>query len=129
MQGVVHVSWWARYVGLPYAEAHCWELVRRVYADRLGVDLPSYGEVSARDLVRVAQTIEAGAAGDRWQPVQHPQALDVALMRGRARVWHVGVMVGPRHVLHTEIATNAVVVPLSHPLVSGRITGYRRYVG
>ena len=122
-------AWWGQYIGLPYADAHCWELVRRVYADRAGVALPSYGEIDARQLVAVARAIETGAAGDRWIPATHPQELDVALMRGRSRVWHVGVMVGPRHVLHTEQATNAVVVPLSHPLVAGRITGYRRYAG
>jgi cell wall-associated NlpC family hydrolase len=114
---------------MPYDKAHCWELVRRVYADRRGVDLPSYGEIDARELVAVARAIETGAAGDSWIPATHPQELDVALMRGRARVWHVGVMVGPRHVLHTERATNAVVVHVTHPLVAGRITGYRRYVG
>lgn len=122
------MTWWSKYVGTPFAEAHCWELVRRVYQDRLGVALPDYGEVDARDLVRVAREIEQGQAGEHWQPVQNPQDMDVALMRGRARVWHVGVMVGQRHVLHTEAATDAVLVPLAHPLVKGRITGFRRYV-
>jgi cell wall-associated NlpC family hydrolase len=122
-------AWWGKYIGLPYADAHCWELVRRVYQDRMGVDLPSYGEVSARDLVKVARTMADGAAGDGWLPVAIPQALDVALMRGRHHVWHVGVMVDPANVLHTEIATGAVVVPVSHPMVRGRITGFRRYAG
>ena len=122
-------QWWAKYVGTPYAEAHCWELVRRVYAAERGVDLPSYGEIDAAKLVDVARAMAGAQAAEIWTPVRHGEAFDVALLRGRAQVWHVGVMVGPRHMLHTERATNAVVVPLSHPLITGRVTGYRRYIG
>ena len=122
-------AWWAKYIGTPYAEAHCWELVRRVYSDQRGIDLPSYGEIDAAKLVEVARAMAGAQAADIWVPATHGEAFDVALLRGRAHVWHVGVMVGPRHMLHTERATNAVVVPLSHPLIAGRVTGYRRYAG
>jgi len=122
------MSWWGRYIGLPFDDAHCWELVRRVYADQRRIALPFYGEVDARDLASVARTIEAGQGGDHWQPVAQPQLFDVALMRGRSRIWHVGVMVDARRVLHTEQATDAVVIAVRDPAISGRIIGYRRYV-
>ncbi|WP_439561161.1 hypothetical protein [Roseinatronobacter sp.] len=120
------MMWWGRYIGLPYEQAHCWELVRRVYAERLGVQLPAYGEVDARDLVRVAREIDRGQ--DRWQPVDLPAEYDGVLMRGRRGIWHVGVMTDARHVLHTERATSAVRVPLDHLSIKGRIAGFRRYV-
>ena len=126
-------QWWAKYIGTPYAEAHCWELVRRVYAAERDIDLPTYGEIDAAKLVEVARVmagaIEDARVAETWVPVTHGEAFDVALLRGRAQVWHVGVMVGPRHMLHTERATNAVVVPISCPLIAGRVTGYRRYIG
>jgi len=122
-------AWWAKYIGTPYTEAHCWELVRRVYAAERGIDLPSYGEIDAAKLVEVARGMAGAQADEIWVPVTNGEAFDVALLRGRAQVWHVGVMVGPRQMLHTERATDAVVVPLSHPLIAGRVTGYRRYVG
>ena len=122
-------QWWAKYVGLPYEEAHCWELVRRVYAAERDIDLPTYGEIDAAKLVEVARAMAEAQAAEIWSPVQQGEAFDVALLRGRAQVWHVGIMVGPRHILHTERATNAVVVPLAHPLIAGRVTGYRRYTG
>jgi cell wall-associated NlpC family hydrolase len=121
------MTWWAGYIGLPYDTAHCWELVRRVYQDHRGIDLPSYGEVSARDLVRVAR--EIGKGQEAWEPVDVPQAFDVALMRGRSAVWHVGVMTDAKNVLHTERATNAVRVPIDALHMRGRITGFRRFRG
>lgn len=126
------MNWAASYVGIPFGmgpgELTCWGLVRRIYGDLLGIDLPSYGEISAHDLLRVARAMARGK-DDGWRTVAPPQDLDVCLMRGPqggASVLHVGVMAGPRHVLHVEAATAAVLVPITHFSVAGRILGYRR---
>lgn len=121
------MTWWNRYIGIPYTQAHCWELVRRVYADRLAIHLPEYGEIDAANLVAVARGMAQAEAGAEWRAVHHPQAFDVCLMRGRSRVWHVGVMVDARRVLHTERATGAVLVSVHDTAMRGRVTGYRRH--
>lgn len=128
------MSWAAAYVGLPFGmaagELTCWGLVRQVYADHLGVDLPEYGEISVHDLLRIARAMTRGK-DDGWRAVNPPQEFDVCIMRspqGGASVVHVGVMTGPRHVLHVEAATAAVIVPIAHFSVAGRILGYRRRV-
>lgn len=123
---------WGRYIGLPFGDGPgqvtCWGLVRRVYADVLCVDLPAYGEISSRDLMRVARAMSAGAADDGWHVPAVPQAADVVLMRGPSGgpVVHVGVLTDPAHVLHVEEATDSVRVPVTHYSVAGRIAGYRR---
>lgn len=129
------MHWSAGYVGLPFGEGPgqvtCWSLVRRVYADQLSIELPEYGEISARDLARIARAMAAGK-DDGWRVVGQPRALDVVLMRagrGGAAVVHVGVMADDRRLLHVEAATAAVVVPVTHISVAGRIVGYRRYEG
>lgn len=122
-------DWWAPYIGLPYAEVHCWELVRRVYHGRLGVSLPSYGEIDSTRLLEVARTMQTGKDAECWQAVDEPTEFDVCLLRGRSAVWHVGVMTDNAHVLHTEIATNAVRVPVNALHMRGRVQGFRRYVG
>lgn len=127
--------WVAPYVGLPFGEGPgevtCWSLVARVYADRLGIELPAYGEISASDLLAVARAMDAGQGRAPWAAVDVPRAHDVCLMRsgqgGGRRVVHVGVMADPAHVLHVEAASAAVVVPVTHFSVAGRILGYRRY--
>lgn len=131
--GSLSVSvWWGPYVGLPFGEGPgqvtCWGLVRRVYADHLAIDLPAYGEISARDLVRIARAMAAGK-DDGWCVPELPAPFDVCLMRGSsggAVVVHVGVVTEPGRVLHVEAASAAVVVPVGHFSVAGRIMGYRR---
>jgi hypothetical protein len=128
--------WWGRYVGIPFGDGpgqmNCWALVVAVYRDQLGIDLPSYGEIAARDLLRIAKAMEVGK-DDGWCAPLHAQPFDVCLMRsgqgGRAVV-HVGIVTDvvahqPR-ILHVEEASAAVVVPVTHHSVAGRILGYRR---
>lgn len=132
------MSWWAEYVGLPFQDGgrgpgsyDCWGLVRAVYAKALAVDLPSYGEISARDLARVARAMASGHEADPWKPVEKAQEFDVVLMRsgrGGQAVVHVGIAASARHLLHVEATTAAVVVPMNHVSVAGRIVGFRRYV-
>lgn len=129
------MHWSARYVGLPFGEGpgevHCWSLVRRVYAEVFGIDLPAYGDIGARDLIRVARAIESGAASEPWMAPAAPAEGDVCLMRsarGGTRVVHVGVMTDPWRVLHVEAATAAVVVGIRHFSVCERIVGWRRLV-
>jgi cell wall-associated NlpC family hydrolase len=122
------MAWWAAYIGLTYDRAHCWELVRRVYADRLGIDLPTYAEIDARNLAAVSRVMQSDAQGEAWQAVSDPRAFDVVLLSGRSRVAHVGVMVDATRVLHTEKATGCVLVQVTNPLIAGRVLGYRRHV-
>ena len=128
------MDWWLKWVGLPFEDGgrgphsyDCWGLLRAVYAERLGVDLPSYGEISARDLARIARAMEAGK-DDGWQECG-PAPLAAVLMRsgrGGQRVVHVGVMADERRLLHVEEAAAAAVVPITHFSVAGRIVGFRR---
>lgn len=129
---LVPVTWWSKWIGRPFGAErfNCWTLVCEVYADQLGITLPPYGEISARDLSRVAREMGRGK-DDGWLPVERPREFDVALMRsgrGGRLVVHVGVMIDGLRMLHVEEATAAVVVPVAHFSVAGRIMGYRRHV-
>lgn len=119
------MTWVQNYIGLPYRQHHCWGLVRKVYAEQLGVTLPAYGEISASDLIAVARQIARDSARD-WQRVEAPAEFDVAVLRARSGGVHVGVVTQPGWMLHTEAATDAVHVPISHLSVRGRITGFWR---
>ncbi len=129
------MGWWANYIGLPFGtapgEVTCWSLVREVYARHLQVDLPEFGDIDPRDLVRVAREMRDGADARVWMQPDRPGVLDVVLMRsargGRA-VCHVGLIADAARVLHAEEATGAVLVPIDHSTIRGRIAGFRRYV-
>ena len=128
------MRWMEKYVGLPFKDfgrdfggVDCWGLVRLVLARECGIDLPSYGEISARDLMRVTATIKHDSSGEPWREVNRSElkAFDVALLRGRPM--HVGIMMTPKLLLHVEEATAAVLVPLTHSSVAGRLLGFRRH--
>lgn len=119
------MTWWGAYIGLPYTECHCWELVRRVYAEHLGIHLHPFAEIDPDNLREVVRHM---AAGEReWTRVDTPQPFDVVVMRRHRLPIHVGVVTRPGWVLHTERETDAVHVPVGHVTVAGRILGYRRW--
>jgi cell wall-associated NlpC family hydrolase len=128
------MQWWAPYVGLSFGmgpqDVTCWSLVRRVYAEQLQIDLPEFGDIDPRDLVRVAHEMRRGRDSCIWHEPDRPGVFDVVLMRsargGRA-ICHVGVIADVRRVLHAEEASGAVVVPIDHFTIRGRIAGFRRY--
>ena len=132
--------WAARYVGLPFVDggrsingSDCWGLVRLVLKEQCGIDVPSYGEIAAKELMRVARQMARDSDGDCWRLVHAPDTFDVVLMtapkvRGRVPA-HVGVMVDPARVLHIEEATDSVIVPLTHPAIRNRVLGFRKHTG
>lgn len=147
------VTWWGAYIGRSFGDQNeCWSLVREVYLDRLKIDLPAYGEVSAEYVAAVAairsgdvgrlvearrqvtRAFEAGQAVECWKnDIVEPEVYDIVRMGGknqdRRRVVHVGVVVDKHRMLHVEKATGSVVVPLGHVTVAGRILGFSRHIG
>lgn len=131
------MSWAAAYVGLPFLSGgregpglDCWGLVRAVYRDQLGVDLPSYGEIDAGETRRLTRAIETGAQEQAtWRRVAEPQPFDVAVMRlpTGLRWGHVGIVADARHVLHSEKASGVALARMDSPMIRNRIVGYWRH--
>jgi cell wall-associated NlpC family hydrolase len=131
-------GWEARYVGMPYVDGgrndkgvDCWGLVRLIYAEQLGIELPSYGEISAEDLLKVARRITAGKDGEEWENVTREtiQPFDVCVMRfhGVRTVGHVGIVVTKKTIIHVEKGANTALVPLTDMTIRERIACFRRH--
>jgi len=121
------MTWWGPYIGKPYADFNCWQLVRAAYRDVLGIDPPHHSDISASDFRAVARGIDAEAA--LWAEADGSRPLDVVLMRKHRLPIHVGVITRPGWMLHTEKETDAVHVPIDRFSVRGRIVGFRRLPG
>jgi cell wall-associated NlpC family hydrolase len=142
----MQVSWASDYVGLPFVDGgrdrsgvDCWGLVRLVYAERVGIPLPDFAEIRAKDWRAVGREIADAVNEDEWLPVLRGQEkeLDVVLMRGHGSTGrglvglpcHVGVIAPLGAVLHVEAGTDAVAPKLVSPTVKDRIVGvYRHHV-
>lgn len=134
------MDWAAKYIGIPFADAgadrkdgcNCWGLVRLVLSEQCRLEVPTYGEISARDLVAAARAMRRDALQAPWSVVAKPRAFDVALMYAmtptNARVvGHAGIMSSAFDVLHVEKATHAVNVSILSPRVRYRIVGFYRH--
>ncbi|EPX82106.1 C40 family peptidase [Salipiger mucosus] len=127
------MSWANAYVGLPAgadaAGLPCWHLVRRVYREVLGIELPHYagGQVCELERAELDRLITDAAASD-WVESPQPAAFDVLLFRRARYRCHVGVAVDTRRMLHMP-ETGACIVDITQPRWAPRFLGawtYRR---
>lgn len=131
------MNWWAQYIGRPFKDGgrgpatfDCWGLVRTVYAEQLSIDLPTYGDVSAHDMIAVARHMLRPEDAGPWVRANNPKPFDVAVFSAgpsRRIAGHVGVMIDPVRVLHIWAQTNACVMPLSHSFFGRRLLGHWRH--
>ncbi|HEY4529390.1 MAG TPA: NlpC/P60 family protein [Luteimonas sp.] len=99
------------FLGIPYAEADCRALVKRVLAAH-GIDMP-------------ASPAEAKAAG--WTLVDRPVPLDLAIFNTPAGR-HVGVVVSRGQFLHADCeAGESRVERLGHPEWTAQLEGFYRH--
>jgi cell wall-associated NlpC family hydrolase len=134
------LSWVERYIGIPFSNdglgfdgCHCWGLVRLVLLNERNVEVPTYGELSAKDLLAVERTISSSAAGDPWIKVSGARKqFDVVVMHARPEesgrvAAHVGIMASAKAMLHVERSTSAVLVDIDHRSVKRRVIGTFRH--
>lgn len=121
------------YVGVPWVDggrteagADCWGLFRLVYAQVLGIPLPSYSGAygSALDKVIVRRLIEGKP--DYWHRVETPEPGDGVLLNIANRT-HIGVVVGNGYMLHTEFGCGAVIENYQSLKYSNVLEGFYRY--
>jgi cell wall-associated NlpC family hydrolase len=133
-------SWANTYIGLPYADhgrtrdgCDCWGLVRLVYRDRLGIELPSLadGYVAANDRASVARLIADERTDTGWHEIEHgaERPLDLVLLRIGGEPCHVGLVVEPGLMLHILKGTNATTERYARPMWIRRVESYWRWIG
>lgn len=123
------------FIGIPYLDKgrgrsglDCWGLVRLVYRDLLGIDLPSYLDryMTAADRKAIAALI-AGEL-DPWQQIGAGQEVmfDAVLMREGRLSRHIGLVTEPGRVLHVNEGHTSRIEPYRHGLLANRVVGFYR---
>lgn len=124
------------YVGIPYVErgrdrsgADCWGLLRMVFAELRGVELPSLAEdyVSCADRLVLADLIQDRLPA--WQPIPAgcEAPFDAVLMRVKREACHIGLVVGRGLVLHADHGRDSCVEPYGSWRLAHRVVGFYRY--
>jgi len=105
----------SEYIGIPFKSQgrdrrgiDCWGLLRLVYKERLGINLPSYTDEykHAFDKESVSKTVEAHER--EWVRVQDEKPFDVVLLRIKGLPIHLGIIIEKGimiHAINRKIAT------------------------
>lgn len=112
------------FVGLPWLERgrdrdglDCWGLLALVFAERLGIELPSFSDdyQTTADAEAVTGLIDGHM--EPWRPIEAGQerAGDALLMSMGGRPRHVGVVVSPGHVCTSRTARARSLKAIAHP--------------
>ena len=137
-------AWAGKYIGVEFDRDRdkgqdCWGLVRAVYRDRLGVELPEYSDVSPYSLIQIARALKRVSRELYSEvPLDAVKPFDIVVMWGRFEdkkgqlhraPLHVGVMITPTQLLHIERKTFSIAVPINHQSIRHRIVTAWRYKG
>ena len=125
------------YVGIPFMKdgndrngCDCWRLVVMVYRERLGIDLPdfagAYVDGSLASLKMVSRMIRDGKQS--WQKVDKPIPFDVILLRTGSMVYHVGVVIDRKRMLHVMEGINSTIEEFTGIQWKKKVEGFYRYV-
>ncbi len=125
------MNWWNNYLGLPYQPQgrtreglDCWGLVRMVYEQEFGIDLPSFTEAySEADLAKFLRAVQQ----EGWVQADLPRSGDVVLCRVVGSESHVGVVTYPGFFLHVREGQDSVIERMDSGAWKSRIVGVYRY--
>lgn len=121
------------YVGIPWRDGgrtreglDCWGLFRLVYAEVLGIDLPSYSAEysSAIDKIVIRRLVEGHK--DDWVKVDEPKPGDGAMLIIMNRP-HIGVVIGDGYLLHIERNSGALIESYRSLKMVNLLEGFYRY--
>ncbi len=119
------------YVGQPYQDRGCWELVRLVYREQLGIGLPGYedeyAQISDEDRAELGRLIHENRTD--WYAIApgDEQAGDVILFRVLGEPVHIGVIAEPGMFLHVYARHTACTESYRNPKWRPRVEGIYRY--
>jgi hypothetical protein len=128
------MEWTNKYVGIDFVDkgrdlsgADCWGLGKLILEKEKNLIVPSYLDyIDTEDIKNINQLISQHSVVD-WIKVEEEKEFDFVLMRMRGFPAHVGVVVKPGLMIHTEKGLNACLEDYKCSKWSRRIIGFYRH--
>lgn len=126
--------WWQKYIGIPFAEkgrdikgVDCWGLVRMVYKNELGIELPSYDReyVDSTDREVLARLVHAEDE-KLWHHPEKPKPFDVIIITMLGMPTHVGIVIDGGRMLHCLKGADTVCERFNGLKWSKKVQGFAR---
>lgn len=113
-----------KYIGRPYKQFNCFDLVKEFYKDYYGLDLKNYFDGSEAPPPEVVQTLIVSNKGD-FEQVGAPEFGDIIVFFIRGIPCHMGVSIGAGRFLHAHEKADSCIDSLSR--WKNMIEGYYRH--
>lgn len=130
-------EWAARYLNIPFIEqgrdragVDCYGLLRLVYQEQRGIDLPSYTEgCTTKDDMRILTALARGEVITQWHPVPLAEVrlFDAVIFRMKGEPIHVGLVLDAEYFLHSMRGVWSVIERMQSIAWRHRIVGAMRY--
>ena len=125
--------WFDKYMDIPFKDhgrgfdgCDCWGLVRLIYQEEKGINLPSYegGYACTTERDTLSDIIETEKHGVKWfSEIKEGklEPFDVVILKSKGKPCHLGIMVDKNQILHTEHGTGPLVTEINRPHVRPRV--------
>lgn len=127
----------SKYIGIPFKEhgrdrlgLDCWGLLRLIYKEELGIELPSFVDAyESTDDGGVIGRLIAANKGEEWEPVESgkERAYDGILLRVTGQPMHVGVVVDRGEMVHVMKGIDVTLERYLSWRWKNRIMGFYRW--
>lgn len=106
----------------------CWGLVKLVYENERGIDVPSYVDdyETTNDRQKISDIISSESA-EKWEMVKEPREYDVVILDMRGIPMHVGIVTKPGHMIHCARGINTVHENFTTARWRHKIKGFARW--
>lgn len=108
--------------------ADCWGLVRLIYKNELGIDLPDYSDSyeSTNDREMLANIVESESKNN-WHSVNDPKEFDVIILNMRGVPMHVGIVTKLNHMIHCSRGIDTVHEHFGTSRWKHKVMGFERW--
>ena len=122
------------YLGIEFVDhsMDCWGLVRKIYAEKLKIELPTYGDgyENVGDEAGVSTMVMEGLA-KHFTEVTEPERFDLVVIRINGLPRHLGMAVNNTHFIHCPEPVMgrggySAMERFADPLWHKRIVGFYR---
>lgn len=132
------LAWVEHFIGIPYANkgrsragADCWGLLRIVYQEHLGIELPSYDEeyLGSAEQLEIAAIVAREAVSALWMPVTELREFDIIWFRRGRLDAHAAIFLRKGLMLHMREEAFSAADRFDVPQWQSRLTGIYRWRG
>ena len=121
-------NWIGDYIGIPFDELNCWQLMCKIYEEQFNVILPDYQTEyrTFKDRKNIKKIYNRELA-ERAKLLDEPMMYCFIVLRILGLPWHVGLVVSKNQMLHTNHKTGSCVEEFTSKLWVNRIIGFYLY--